>query len=1486
MNGIILQLLLEVILKISRISTRMISNASKDKILKRLKQENARSPYLNSLPGKFKSFSKVDLGYLTVFNPLLERKVIPAITNGTSFTYFQNSDDPDNSLGEDLYLQKGLATILDRSTIIRQETGSESLAVGFPMLVERSAGSTTDCKVIPLFIWSLALNQEAISTRWKFKFTSDLPRINPSLKGFIDSEKIPLDLAPLYQKLEAEEFDEFGIDDYSELIREFQKINSSTLKRTISDIEELEFIPFESKSEMREASEPGISFELYNAALLTTYRESKYSIIKDFERLGDSIPDIGKAKAKVSEIPANALDPSQFGALEDINALNHVVLHGPPGTGKSQTITGVITAGLANNLKIAVVCQKAAAIDVLIENLEELGLQKEAIRITNVSADRKAVIEKARSLEQQQTLSGRSSFKKQTIADFEKVGTEVVNGYIAAQEKILWDGHTWSQTVGKLSRLKREFPELDNHDYSDISATWLENTSAFRELAGQLDELYPTLGQIQDILEYLNQDAEIVDVFDEISEIRKALEVLSSIQETKLSRLLEEIRLAQTNEHKSLMSQRAEIVQSLDELTRIQAECDVLLTNKHLDHFRQMPFKYLDINSKLEQLADLQKQVKLLIEEYALFKQSNQFQTYSNVRGLKKLVLSFTSGYKQFNSELAGFNNRASSLGVPLSLSELNEINVALNGTRNLYSEALLIAEKHPEGVAIKLQELNTSIKSLEVDFAKNTDFSYELDGFEENVKDYQTLIKQRQEALDFIRSPKRMTTSGFAEKAITTPSEGHKICDVIEAKALHLDGAFELFTTNKKFSSRLELHSRKCPFVSELEYGILQAAAKTHYAAFETTLPRIRFSAKFEKQKELIDAITTESREIAKYQSSVRRIQALDQIKSKASSVAKVFALRGKAKKSLRQIAQQYPNELTELFPVFMMTPEVACNLFEGCNGLFDIVIVDEASQVELHDILPVLYKGKTIVVAGDQHQMPPSNFFNSQLDFDHEEEDDDMEELIEVESLLEFCQTHKMFKSRYLDFHYRSNHEALISFSNDAIYKRLVVKPTQEWAYSPYYFSRVYNGVWLNNKNKPEAERVVNHLKELVVDGSDVPRILVATLNAVHRKEVQDHIVQAASEDPAFEAKMSLLQRNGFGVKNLENLQGDECDLLIISTGYGPGHDKKFRQNLGVLNNKEKGYRLLNVLITRAKYKVILVTSIPKQAYKDYVDVLKSGNFGRGLLYAYVSFVEAFCEGDVQAIKNIRHLLREYGIQTSIQEVGNGTGELESPFEEEVYTFLRNHFGEGEIVLQEANSSGFRIDMVLRPQRKPGLRIAIECDGATFHSGWKNQTLDIHRQRLLEQAGYHFVRIWSTDWWRSQKVTEKMILDEIATIINQYKSEQNDEYSWLKLNWLEETSSTIATQLDFMIMEETAVNEPQVPVVSTDCFVKLEVLNNTKEPIAFWIISNQGKIRAGIKCLPHTDRLPQALMGKSQGDIINFNNIIEYKIVEILFA
>ena len=189
-------------------------------------------------------------------------------------------------------------------------------------------------------------------------------------------------------------------------------------------------------------------------------------------------------------------------------------------------------------------------------------------------------------------------------------------------------------------------------------------------------------------------------------------------------------------------------------------------------------------------------------------------------------------------------------------------------------------------------------------------------------------------------------------------------------------------------------------------------------------------------------------------------------------------FLKTGKRKKTLRQLYHRHGQTMTRLFPVHLTTPEVVCNLFEGKDKTFDLVIFDEASGVELHDAVTCLLKGTSIVVAGDEHQMPPATISQPWTDHLFEEDEEEMEgAIIEVESLLEFCQQDPGFSSRYLDFHYRSQHPLLIQFSNRAIYSRLVVKPNPT-EYVPIQFVDV-QGVWDNQHNSMEAERVIDILR-----------------------------------------------------------------------------------------------------------------------------------------------------------------------------------------------------------------------------------------------------------------------------------------------------------------------------------------------------------------------------------------------------------------------
>ncbi|MDC1233068.1 AAA domain-containing protein [Schleiferiaceae bacterium] len=1697
----------------------MIGQESKERILKRLQQENARSPYLNSLPGRLNSFSKIDLSYLSDFNLGISKQIAASIKDGGSFVYHHDPNNIKSLTPHDNSIQKGLKNIVDKAQTNLKESGSETLAVGYPILLTRSSNSTSDCKAIPLFIWPVTIKTERVANRWRFSFSNEVPNINQSLIGHIESDQIPLNIGKLYEDFINETIESLDTEKSNVLLNKFVSDNRDVIKRAPEAWDTLERMPFETKTAMKEDSDPGIKIELYNSAVLTNYKESKYSIIKDFNNFGDSIPDLKKASAYVGNVSANRLDPSQSGVIEDINTRNHVVLHGPPGTGKSQTITGIITAGLANNLKIAVVCQKAAAINVLIENLSDLGITEEVMKITNISTDRKAVIEKARGFEGTTMPRPIRPLESSIQRNFDKIGLEVINGHLRTREEKLTEYFNWNESVGKLSKFKRLHPDLVQIDYSQKGKRWSDDSEANYILADELDDLFVELSNFGENIKFISTDfkgdafADLRTYFDQVkalianndSHIKNLRTNIYTQQEAVLQTLTNDLTKSENNlatalKFKSDCSEISrelswlnsstdlgsldpeivseniiaieEIVKSLRHsiaqikeftesqtysefssgpikshikvqrakiLTQQEAALETLKTDlseaeenfsialelkrdceRSSSELKWLTSKVNLISPDSQQVKNNIKSLEETIEALNLdftkikqFTESEAYAKYNGLSGFKKFINSFKKEYKDFRAHERNLLSISSDYDlITLNTIEherlINTVTVLLKAQEDidqLTSAQLILFEKHE--VSEKLTDsffnrtvalIKEQLSDLEQDLTKNDAFDYEKTSQFDDIEKYEAdfysnqeeykLFKTResnllsnssryqlfnlsltdhdellnklntilsfQKNIDKLASDQvelfeknvvsfashfslfektvalinkhladikhdlnksdtfsyektsqfegitqyeddrdsnlfskrsisesgRLLNTYFSDIATVTPDEGLAILNSIHEKALHLEGVISLFEKSRLFESQLKISARgKISFKDELTYGILQFATGNHYAKHKSQLPSQSFNNKIVKQGENLQLIQKDTIAKALYNGRVRRVKAIESIEGVASSFARVFSFRGKSKKTLRQITKSYKEEFTELFPVIMMTPEVSCNLFEASHSHFDLVIVDEASQVELHDILPVLYKGKTLVIAGDQHQMPPSNFFSKQIDLDDEDEEDDMEPLIDVESLLEFCQNSPRFKSRFLDFHYRSNHAGLITFSNDAIYKRLVIKPTKEWNYAPFLLSRVHNGSWVNQRNEREALRVINLIKDLNINQHNVPHILVATLNAPHRKEIQDQIASEVSENPQFEERMQLLDSNGFDIKNLENLQGDECDLLIISTGYGPSSDGRFRQNLGVIN-REKGYRLLNVLITRAKFKVILVTSIPKQAYQSYVDVLKSGKIGRGLLYTYIAFVEAHTVKNKPALKQIGKLLRDYGIQNTVIGDTRSQNEFESPFEEEVYDFLIKHFDSSLITLQEEHiNSGFRIDMVLKPNGDDGPRIAIECDGATFHSGWRNQTLDLHRQNLLEDAGYSFVRIWSTDWWRAQDICEASILAEIKTYLSDFTTENGNEQGWLTLK---DEVVEIDELEDFDTIESIDLvdddeEESYQPVVSKDCIVNLSSDNSSIPTVVLAIVPNQGRISQnsnGIIQQVFNSELPIALIGSRVGESIKFKN------------
>jgi very-short-patch-repair endonuclease len=513
----------------------------------------------------------------------------------------------------------------------------------------------------------------------------------------------------------------------------------------------------------------------------------------------------------------------------------------------------------------------------------------------------------------------------------------------------------------------------------------------------------------------------------------------------------------------------------------------------------------------------------------------------------------------------------------------------------------------------------------------------------------------------------------------------------------------------------------------------------------------------------------------------TARQRQALQHFRDKGQTINSLFnkkGSKGMRRNSIRTIIGREFNLFSDFFPVLLVNPSVCSSILPLEEGLYDIVIFDEASQLRLEETYAALLRGKAKIVSGDKHQMAPSSYFQSGgalLDpVDEEGTDEDLTDddrhafnaahrnLADSESLLAYAED-KGFKQQYLDIHYRSKHPFLIDFSNHAFYgMRLIPVPPQK-EYVPMSFHQV-DGIYekQTNTNKAEALRVIDLLENHIVPFEDgqVPSVGVATFNLYQRNLILDEIGKRRQENPAFEAKMTQLGQSFF-VKNLENIQGDERDIIILSTTFGKKENGLFSQTFGPII-QSKGHRMLNVIITRAKHKIYICTSFPQEYIAQYGTLLRTQrNRGRAVLYAYLMYAKAVSEENHDLRLSILQELSQHCMEKHYESVDSTEGS-ESPFEEEVYSTLSQHIDPTRIK-QQHKVGGFRIDMVIYSKHTGKPFIAIECDGAKYHSSREAYAWDMFRQEQLEQYGFSFHRIWSTKWWDAPDKETNQLLNYI---------------------------------------------------------------------------------------------------------------------------
>ena len=431
----------------------------------------------------------------------------------------------------------------------------------------------------------------------------------------------------------------------------------------------------------------------------------------------------------------------------------------------------------------------------------------------------------------------------------------------------------------------------------------------------------------------------------------------------------------------------------------------------------------------------------------------------------------------------------------------------------------------------------------------------------------------------------------------------------------------------------------------------------------------------------------------------------------------------------SVRQLFAQAPHVLSTLRPCWTMSPILASEMIPADRRLFDVVVFDEASQIPPAEAIGSLARAPQAVVAGDSRQLPPTAFFGQSADdVDVDDADNHLSLTEDIESLLDVSGV--LLRDKMLQWHYRSRDDRLIAFSNAHIYggsltafPGAIVDPPITHCLIPF---RPISGVTGTRSNPDEVERVV----ELILEHArEAPHesLGVIAFGQHHANNIDNALMRRLSEmtDPSLDDFFSESNEERFFVKNIERVQGDERDAIILSVGYHKDANGNLPYRFGPIL-QEGGERRLNVAVTRARSRLTLVSSF---SHRD-MDPGRSSARGVVLLRQYLEY--AASGGQI--------------LGASVSDVPL------NPFELSIMEGLEKR---GIPVTPQYGVSGYRIDFACAHPEQPGrMVLAIEADGASYHSAPTARDRDRLRQQVLEAKGWRFHRIWSTDWFRNREV------------------------------------------------------------------------------------------------------------------------------------
>ena len=1059
-------------------------------------------------------------------------------------------------------------------------------------------------------------------------------------------------------------------------------------------------------------------------------------------------------------------DSSQIAAIQDVKAGRNLVVEGPPGTGKSQTIVNLIAELLAEGKSVLFVSEKMAALDVVKDRLTGVGLGKFVLE-----------------------LHSHKTRRKKFLKDLQKATN------VRAQEPLNID-----QTIRKLETLRRQLDDYSQIIHKPVFAVKL---SAF-QLYGMKESADDHFARKDTLMPLVRFESPENVTLKDLDDMKIALENLAELYQT-ISKENPWSKCAP----KSLLPADLREIEMLINDTLLALDNFLVERGRVYDIYGiKKPDTLNEFQNSLSAFQIIKSQSAELIDGNILKSgawNNNNDDAFRLIQELEK--------YQRYARALSKFNQSIFQADIDRLIYELQHMSTKKFRFFNNKQHIELVERYYAvpvngsiEEIIRDLQEAKAVIgirKTLEANNALGQRYFGGYWHLNANINDLKSIARWMHEFTALVRE------GTFSQNTIDLLSKDLFDSNPERDLAEYIDSGEEFVRVLSRLKDKLNPRSKlifkretgDVPFEAWKEqlYNWRGQLSSLHlWSQYLNTKNALKssnakmFVDSIEKRNikkddiealvegnfadSLLNILFVENQELATFvgelhENRIREFKDLDKkiltlnrkrIYHKLNSnIPKIFGgtenpqakiLAGEfTRKSghmpVRKLLEKAGGMIKQIKPCFMMSPLSIAQYLDPTNEelQFDVVIFDEASQVKPEDALGAFMRGKTAVVMGDTQQLPPTSFFDQMSDADSDEEEATS---LDMESILHLCKL--SFPVKMLKWHYRSRHESLITVSNREFYDDdLLVYPSPshsdpELGLKFHYNPNTQYLRGASSKNPLEAKDVVEEIFNHFEKYGDTKSLGVGTFSVAQKNAILEELEVKRKEHPEYEPLFSENKDERFFVKNLETIQGDERDVILISVGYGYDQDGKMSLNFGPLN-QDGGERRLNVLITRAREKCVVFSN-----FKAYdMNLTANPPYGVKSLKEFLEYAENLTLGT--------HGVDEYS---------------KEPFEDAIANFLEEN---GYTVDRQIGCAGFRVDLAIVDDENPGKYIlGITTDGKMYASSKVARDRDRLREQVLTGLGWKLYHLWSTDWYRNRDLGRKKLLDFVEKSIRETREEE----------------------------------------------------------------------------------------------------------------